>query len=123
MSAGDHDAYLRALRATGRDDFLVLVGLGALLVPSLRGGSAGAVLGIANLEPELCGRVRDAVRDGRDEEAEALQAELAAAEEAHMAFPDLKRAVSERLRADGIEYGPLMRAPLGGAGRPAAQRA
>jgi len=123
MSADDHDAYVRALRATGRDDFLLLVGLGALLVRSLRGGSAGAVLGIANLEPELCTRVRDAVRDGRDEDADTLQAELAATEEAHMAFPDLKRAVSERLRADGIEYGPLMRAPLGGAGRPAAQRA
>jgi 4-hydroxy-tetrahydrodipicolinate synthase len=124
MSADDHDAYVRALQATGRDDFLLLVGLGALLVRSLRAGSAGAVLGIANLEPELCVRVRDAVRDGRDDDAESLQAELTAIEEAHIAFPDLKRAVSERLRADaGIEYGPLMRAPLGGAGRPAAQRA
>ena len=112
-----------ALRTTGREDFLLLVGLGALLLRSLQAGSAGAVLGIANLEPELCVRVRDAVRDGRDEDAEALQAQLAATEEAHMAFPDLKRAVSERLRADGVEYGPLTRAPLGGAGRPAAQRA
>jgi hypothetical protein len=41
-----------------------------------------------------------------------------------MAFPDLKRAVAERLRAEaGIEYGPHMRAPLGAAGRPVAQRA
>jgi 4-hydroxy-tetrahydrodipicolinate synthase len=123
MSGEAHDAYVKALRATGRDDFLLLVGLGALLGASLRAGSAGAVLGIANLEPELCVRLRDAVRDGRDEEAEALQAELAAAEQAHIAFPDLKRAVSERLRTDGIEYGPLMRAPLGGAGRPVTQRA
>jgi 4-hydroxy-tetrahydrodipicolinate synthase len=124
MSADDHDAYVHALQATGRDDFLLLVGLGALLVRSLRAGSAGAVLGVANLAPELCLRVRDAVRDGRDDDAESLQAELTGIEDAHIAFPDLKRAVSERLRADaGIEYGPLMRAPLGGAGRPAAQRA
>jgi dihydrodipicolinate synthase/N-acetylneuraminate lyase len=124
MSGEDHDAYAAAVRASGRDDFLLLVGLGALLVRSLRAGSAGGVLGISNVHPELCLRVRDAVRAGRDEEADALQAELAAAEEALMAFPDLKRATAERLRSEaGIDYGPLMRAPLGPARRPAAQRA
>ena len=124
MSAEDHDAYVAALRATGRDDFALLVGLGALLLRSLRAGSAGAVLGIANLRPELAVRLRDAFRAGDDAAAEALQAELAGAETAFMAFPDLKRAVSERLRAEaGIEYGPHMRAPLGAAGRPVTQRA
>jgi 4-hydroxy-tetrahydrodipicolinate synthase len=124
MSAADHDAYVAALRETGRDDFALLVGLGALLLRSLRAGSAGAVLGIANLRPELAVRLRDAFRAGDDKTAEALQAELAEAETRLMAFPDLKRAVSERLRADaGIEYGPHMRAPLGAAGRPVAQRA
>jgi dihydrodipicolinate synthase/N-acetylneuraminate lyase len=124
MSAADHDAYAAALRGTGRDDFLLLVGSGALLVQSLRAGSAGAVLGVANLHPELCVRLRDAVRDGRDEEAERLQAELARAEEDSMPFRELKRATAERLRAEaGVEYGPLMRAPMGAAGRPAAQRA
>jgi dihydrodipicolinate synthase/N-acetylneuraminate lyase len=124
MSAADHDAYADALRGTGRDDFLLLVGSGALLVQSLRAGSAGAVLGVANLHPELCVRLRDAVRDGRDEEAERLQAELARAEEDSMPFRELKRATAERLRAEaGVEYGPLMRAPMGAAGRPAAQRA
>ena len=121
MSAEAHDAYLDAARASGREDFALLVGLGALLVRSLRGGSAGAVLGIANLRPELCARVRDAVRAGDEAEAETLQAELARAEQAAIAFPDLKREVSERLREDGIEYGALMRAPLGAAGRPVAQ--
>jgi dihydrodipicolinate synthase/N-acetylneuraminate lyase len=124
MSGEQHDAYVAALRATGRDDFALLVGLGALLLRSLRAGSAGAVLGIANLRPELAIGLRDAFRAGRDDEAEALQAELAEAEAAAMAFPDLKRAVAERLRAEaGIEYGPHMRAPLGAAGRPVAQRA
>jgi 4-hydroxy-tetrahydrodipicolinate synthase len=124
MSADDHDAYVAALRDTGRDDFALLVGLGALLLRSLRAGSAGAVLGIANLRPELAVGLRDAFRAGDDDAAEALQADLAAAEAEFMAFPDLKRAVSERLRAEaGIEYGPHMRAPLGVAGRPVAQRA
>jgi len=124
LDADDHDAYVAALRATGRDDFALLVGLGALLLRSLRAGSAGAVLGIANLRPELAVGLRDAFRAGRDDEAEALQVELAEAEAAAMAFPDLKRAVAERLRAEaGIEYGPHMRSPLGAAGRPVAQRA
>jgi 4-hydroxy-tetrahydrodipicolinate synthase len=124
MSAAGHDAYVAALRETGREDFALLVGLGALLLRSLRAGSAGAVLGIANLRPELAVRLRDAFRAGDDGTAEALQAELADAEARLMAFPDLKRAVSERLRADaGIEYGPHMRAPLGAAGLPVAQRA
>jgi 4-hydroxy-tetrahydrodipicolinate synthase len=121
MSAEAHDAYLDAVRASGREDFALLVGLGGLLVRSLRGGSAGAVLGIANLRPELCARVRDAVRAGDGAEADTLQHELADAEQAAIAFPDLKREVSERLREDGIEYGPFMRAPLGPAGRPVAQ--
>ena len=124
LNAADHDAYVAALRDTGRDDFLLLVGLGAILVRSLRAGSAGAVLGIANLHPDLCVRVRDAVRDGRDDEAERLQAELAREEDDAMPFQALKRATAERLRREaGIDYGPLMRAPLGAAGRPAAQRA
>jgi 4-hydroxy-tetrahydrodipicolinate synthase len=124
MDAGRHDAYATALRATGRDDFALLVGRGALLLRSLRAGSAGAVLGIANLRPELAGRLRDAFRDGRLDDAEAVQAELAAAEEEAKPFPVLKREVAERLRAEaGIEYGPHMRAPMGEAGLPVAQRA
>jgi dihydrodipicolinate synthase/N-acetylneuraminate lyase len=124
LSASDHDAYVTALRGTGRDDFLLLVGLGALLADSIRAGSAGAVLGVANLHPELSVRLRDAVRDGRDEDTARLQEELAHEEEVAMAFPELKRLTAERLRAEaGIEYGPHMRAPLGPAGLPVAGRA
>jgi len=124
MSGAAHDAYAAALRETGRDDFLLLVGSGALLAESIRAGSAGAVLGVANLHPELCLRVRDAVRDGRGDEAARLQTALAREEEAAMPFPELKRATAERLRTEaGIEYGPDMRAPLGAAGLTVAGRA
>jgi len=124
MDADRHEAYAAALRATGRDDFALLVGRGALLLQSLRAGSAGAVLGIANLRPELAGRLRDAFRDGRLDEAEEVQGELARAEEAAKPFPVLKREVAARLRTEaGIQYGPHMRAPMGAAGRPVAQRA
>ena len=124
MDGDRHDAYAAAVRAAGREDFALLVGRGALLLQSLRAGSAGAVLGIANLRPELACRLRDAFRDGRLDEAEAVQGELARAEEAAKPFTVLKREVAERLRAEaGIDYGPHMRAPLGPAGRPVAQRA
>jgi 4-hydroxy-tetrahydrodipicolinate synthase len=123
MSAERHDEYVSALAGAGRDDFLLLVGRAALLVQSLRAGSAGAVLGIANLEPGLCGRLRDAAQGGDEEDVARVQAQLAEAEAAHP-FPELKRAVAERLRAEaGIEYGPHMRAPLGAAGSRSAQRA
>ena len=69
LDADDHDAYVAALRATGRDDFALLVGLGALLGQSLRAGSAGAVLGIANLRPELAVGATRRVRAGNDDEA------------------------------------------------------
>jgi 4-hydroxy-tetrahydrodipicolinate synthase len=124
MDAARHDAYAAALRDTGRDDFALLVGQAALLLRSLRGGSAGAVLGIANLRPELAARLRDAFREGRDADAEAVQAELTRAEAGAKPFPVLKRAVADRLRSEvGIEYGPDMRAPMGAAGQPVAQRA
>jgi len=123
LNAEDHDAYVSALREIRREDFLLLVGLGAILTRSLRAGSAGAVLGIANLHPDLCVRLRDAVRDGREDEAEDLQTLLAHEEDDAMPFQELKRATAERLRRDaGIDYGPHMRAPLGAAGRPAPQR-
>jgi dihydrodipicolinate synthase/N-acetylneuraminate lyase len=123
MSAERHDEYVSALAGAGRDDFLLLVGRAALLVRSLRAGSAGAVLGIANLEPGLCRRLRDAAHGGGEEDVARMQAKLAEAEAAHP-FPKLKRAVAERLRAEaGIDYGPHMRAPLGAAGSRSAQRA
>jgi 4-hydroxy-tetrahydrodipicolinate synthase len=123
-SAERHDAYAAAIQASGRDDFALLVGGGNLVLRSLRAGSAGAVLGVANLHPELCGRLRDAFRDGDDAGAEVLQAELARAEEAAMPFSVLKREVAERMRSEaGLDYNPAPRAPLGSAGRPVARPA
>lgn len=124
MSREQHDAYVQAVRDSGRDDFALLVGAGDLLLHSLRAGSAGAVLGIANLHPELCCRVRDAFRAGDDASADTLQSELTRAEEAGMPFSVLKRETAERLRAEaGTDYNPALRAPFGTAGRPVAQRA
>jgi dihydrodipicolinate synthase/N-acetylneuraminate lyase len=121
-SAERHEAYAAAVKAAGRDDFALLVGSGKLLLRSARAGSAGAVLAVANLHPELCGRLRDAIREGDDEAAEVLQGELTRAEEATAFIPDLKREVAERMRTEaGVEYGPALRAPFGTAGLPLAR--
>ena len=95
-------------------DFALLTGTSTLLLEALRGGSAGAVLGIANLHPEACVRVREAHRADDSSAAEAAQAELARAQADAPALPALKRRVAERVRADaGVAYGPGLRAPLG----------
>src|SRR3954469_6988982 len=77
LDASDHDAYVAALRDTGRDDFLLLVGLGAILARSLRAGSAGGAPRTPNLARDVSVSRRAAVRDGRGAEAERLQDELA----------------------------------------------
>ena len=101
----------------GDDGFALLTGTSTLLLEALRGGSAGAVLGIANLQPEACVRVRDAHRAGDGAAAEAAQAELARAQKAVPAPGVLKQRVAERLRDEaGLAYAPEQRAPLGRAG-------
>jgi dihydrodipicolinate synthase/N-acetylneuraminate lyase len=124
MSPERHDAYLRAVRDSGRDDFALLVGSASLFLRSVRGGSAGAVLGVANLHPELCVRLRDAFRAGDDEASDVLQGELTRAEEAAASFTVLKRETAERMRSEaGVDYNPALRAPFGTAGRPVAHPA
>jgi dihydrodipicolinate synthase/N-acetylneuraminate lyase len=78
---------------------------------ALREGSAGAVLALANLLPEPCAALARAIRDRRDEDAQRLQAELAAGDaqvRAAGGIPALKAAVAERIAA----YPPEVRAPL-----------
>jgi 4-hydroxy-tetrahydrodipicolinate synthase len=104
----------REYRAATGPGFALLTGTSTLLLEALRGGSAGAVLGIANLHPEACLRVRDAHRAGDAGAAETAQAELARAQEAAPALPLLKQQVAERLRAEArLAYAPELRAPLG----------
>jgi 4-hydroxy-tetrahydrodipicolinate synthase len=95
--------------------FDLLVGTASLVLDALHGGSAGAVLAVANVHPELCVELGGAFRENRHADAGRLQQELAAAErelQAEGAIPALKRTLAERI--DG--YGPAVRSPLGAAG-------
>jgi dihydrodipicolinate synthase/N-acetylneuraminate lyase len=113
-----HREYLEAVR--GREDFALFIGTAALVLEALRGGAAGAVLAVANSHPELAVELVRACREERWDDAEPIQAELAAAEQELArdgTIPALKRRVAERLRERGAAaYGTELRAPLGAAG-------
>ena len=58
------------------DDFVVLGGSATTLVHSFCAGANGAILAIAALVPDACVAMRSLVREGRIEEARALQQRL-----------------------------------------------
>lgn len=111
-----HREYAAVVRQAG-DGFQLFVGTASLVLDSLREGSAGAVLAIANLRPDLCVRLAHAYAEGREDEGERLQRELAELEAGlarEAVLPALKRAVSERLREQrGASFGRELRSPLG----------
>jgi dihydrodipicolinate synthase/N-acetylneuraminate lyase len=115
-----HREYAAAVQEADRP-FNLFVGTAALVLEALRAGAAGTVLAVANGHPELSVGLVRAWREGRMEDAERLQAELAAADAEVAragAIPELKRRVAERLRDRGAApYGTELRAPFGDAGR------
>jgi 4-hydroxy-tetrahydrodipicolinate synthase len=109
-SSERHREYAVAARTAGAP-FALFTGTAGLMCEALREGSAGAVLALANLRPGPCAALARAIRDRRDEDAERLQAELAAGDaqvRAAGGIPALKAAVAERIAA----YPPEVRAPL-----------
>jgi 4-hydroxy-2-oxoglutarate aldolase len=58
------------------DDFTILAGSAATLFPVLAAGCDGAILALAALVPEACVQMVRLVREGRVEEARALQRRL-----------------------------------------------
>ena len=120
-----HREYAAAARdAGGRFD--LFMGSASLVLEAVRAGAAGAVLAVANSHPELCAGLMRACREGREDDAERLQADLAEVEgeiNRDGTIPGLKRRVADRLRERGApSYGTELRAPLGTAGRRTALR-
>jgi 4-hydroxy-tetrahydrodipicolinate synthase len=110
-----HREYQAAVAAAGAP-FALFTGSASLVLEALRGGSAGAVLALANLHPEPCVALARAVRDGRSDDAARLQDEMAAHDAELTAagpIPTLKRGVAERLSERGAGYRPDVRGPLG----------
>jgi 4-hydroxy-tetrahydrodipicolinate synthase len=113
-----HREYAAEARQAG-ESFALFMGTAGLVLDALREGSAGAVLALANLHPELCVALVRAYGAGDADEAERLQADVTARERElgpDALIPALKRAVSERLRERGVRYGTATRAPGAPAG-------
>ena len=51
-------------------------GWGQVAYPALASGAAGAILAVANIVPDSCVALYDAVRSGRHDEARAAQQRL-----------------------------------------------
>jgi dihydrodipicolinate synthase/N-acetylneuraminate lyase len=120
-----HRRYAAVARAADAP-FALYDGSASLVLDALREGSAGAVLAIANVHPELCAALVHAHAAGRGDEARRLQDELTERQRA-VAGADvlgaLKRGVAERLSArGGPAYGTALRSPLGAAGLVSAAR-
>ena len=115
-----HREYVAAARNAG-DSFRLFDGTAALVLESLKQGTAGAVLAAANLHPELCVSLVAAFRAGDEDEAQRRQEELteaeASLERSGPILAMLKRAVSERMQERGVSYGAELRGPLGSGGR------
>ena len=113
-STGDAERHTEYLAAAPAIE--IFVGSPSLLLGSLRGGSSGSVAALANLHPERIVALARAFGDGRDEEAERLQAEIAELERAIRAGPalvGLKSAVAEAMAKRGARYPAAPRSPLG----------
>jgi 4-hydroxy-tetrahydrodipicolinate synthase len=109
-----HRAYLQATRAT--DGFAVLMGSDAMVLDALKAGAAGSVSALSNVRPDLLVALKEAFLDGRDDDAAALQEEIAQRREEISRGPAIagvKQAAAAALAARGIDYPTRLRAPLG----------
>ncbi len=96
------------------EDFTVLAGSAATVFAALCVGCDGAILALAQLAPEACVRLQTLVREGRVEEARALQSRLiplARAIGGQHGVPALKAALNLMGYAGGTPRPPLRSVP------------
>ncbi len=109
-SSGNMGAMVETLRVVP-GDFAVFVGNGGILYPSLAMGAAGAVLAVANLAPDVCVDIFDAVGTGNQEGAKELQKRLAPVSQivtAGLGVAGLKAALNLIGYRGGLPCPPLM---------------
>ena len=105
-SSGDV-AVVAELVTSTRSGFHVIVGVAPTLYPSFVCGATGGVVAVANAIPELCVRLHALVREGRHDEALALQ----------RAISPLGRAVTTTWGVAGLKYAMELAGYTGGAPR------
>lgn len=109
-----HAEYVAAGADAVGGRFEALVGDDALALAALRLGSGGVVPALANVRPELFRELVAAAGEGRDADAEAMQAEIDTARAALRdgGIATLKQAVAGMMHHRGVAYGEATRGPL-----------
>lgn len=111
---------LQEILLRSRPGFNVLVGTGSALLAALAVGVTGGVLALADVAPAECVQLYRLCREGRWEEARALQARLLPVNQAvggYMGIPGVKAAMDMQGLYGGAPRLPLL--PLGEADRTA----
>ncbi|ADB62084.1 dihydrodipicolinate synthase [Haloterrigena turkmenica DSM 5511] len=106
-SSGDLEYFLSVMRRTP-DDFLMLQGYDALLVPALRMGADGGVNALSNAVPEQLTELYEASADERGDRLQDAVSELFGACAAHGFAPAAKTALEYR----GVIPSDAVRPPL-----------
>ncbi|HEV3146663.1 MAG TPA: 4-hydroxy-tetrahydrodipicolinate synthase [Gemmataceae bacterium] len=75
-SSGDLQSLIEMIRATPKEKFAVFQGRDTLIAPALQYGATGAVPGTANIVPDLCVAIYDAVQRGDFAAAQTIQSRL-----------------------------------------------
>jgi len=75
-SSGDLQTLIEMIRVTPKEKFAVFQGRDTLIAPALQYGAKGAVPGTANIAPELCVAIYDAMQRGDFAAAQAIQSRL-----------------------------------------------
>jgi 4-hydroxy-tetrahydrodipicolinate synthase len=75
-SSGDLQSLIEMIRVTAKEKFAVFQGRDTLIAPALQYGAKGAVPGTANIAPDLCVAIYDAVQRDDFAAAQAIQARL-----------------------------------------------
>jgi 4-hydroxy-tetrahydrodipicolinate synthase len=75
-SSGDLQTLIEMIRVTPKEKFAVFQGRDTLIAPALQYGAKGAVPGTANIAPDHCVAIYDAVQRGDFASAQAIQARL-----------------------------------------------
>lgn len=92
-------------------DFCVFAGSGSFLYPTLALGGVGGTLAVANILPDFCAELAQAVSDGRHQEAVEMQKKLMdlnAAVTSQYGIPGLKKAMDLIGLVGGLPREPLL---------------
>jgi 4-hydroxy-tetrahydrodipicolinate synthase len=103
-SSGNIGAITEIIKLVG-DKISVLAGTADVALPTLLLGGKGAVIAVANVFPKLCSELYEAFKNGKLEEAEALQKRVSFANEVLVKRYNQLSAIKEALRLQGLPGG------------------